>query len=78
MHLYLTPGVYAITCRCGDYLTIEEPGRRNPYMVHTILKAAEVQRLMAGGQLIPVPPDPSTPPSRLRPASSGPPQLELL
>ncbi len=75
----LLPGVYAITCRCGDYLTIEEPGRRNPYMVHTILEPAEVRRLMVGGHLVPVPPDPPTHPSRrLRPASSGPPQLELL
>jgi len=51
MSLNLTPGVYAIACRCGDYcrcghyLTIEEPGTQNPYMVHTIIDSVDLRRL---------------------------------
>ncbi len=73
----LLPGVYAITCRCGDYLTVEEPGTRNPYMVHTIFNPADIRRLLACGQLTPLDHPPRSQ-RRLPSASSGLPQLELL
>jgi len=76
----LLPGVYAISCRCGDYLTVEEPGTHNPYMVHTIFNPADIRRLLACGQLTRLPPDDLPPRSRRLPPSAfcGPPQLELL
>ncbi len=76
----LRAGVYALACLCGDYLTIEEPGSRNPYMLHTILRPAEFRKLMACGQLTPLPPDRHPLRSRRHPpsASGHRHQLELL